>query len=94
MQIERRAEDSPQAREVLQQIGHLLGGQVAEQELGHERSRLRDKPLDVGGSNFENLALSVLEHHSVVVLLHGDSVHDPAVFGLEKVSGVRRLDCL
>ena len=38
---------SPQPGQELEQVGNLLCREVAEQQLGHERSRLRNHPLDL-----------------------------------------------
>src|SRR5438093_1489495 len=67
------------------QIGHLLGRQVAEQQLRHERLLLRNDDVHVSCSDFDQLVGGVLQDHLVRVLAHEQAAVYLAFFRLDQV---------
>jgi hypothetical protein len=66
---------------------NLLRRQVANQQIRHQRSRLRSEPVDRRAQDLDRLATSVLEHHPILGPLDGQPAQGAAVFGLGQVSG-------
>src|SRR3954470_8967675 len=89
----RSASWSFQGREILEQVGGLLGRQVAEQPLRHQRRWQRGPLLDLGGGDADRLVPGIAQDQRARRLLDEQPLVDLAIRRRdrpERVPGVDR----
>ena len=81
-----------QRRQERQQVGHLLGGHVLEQQFGHQAFSLGDQFLDLICGNDRFLVLGVAEDNLLVRFSGQQSGVHLARSGLDDVGEILRVD--
>ena len=81
-----------EAGQILDQIGRLLSGHVAEQQLGHQRFLLRHAALDFGGGKGGLLAVGFLQDDFSIAPADQQPGNDFPVLRLDQVRDELRVD--